>query len=102
MRGADVCALRPSSRLRTGRAVPPHGAPRPPPAGKHIIAFAGAFSVRMRRWTGRGGGGFAGLGVSTHEAVGHRLAMDRGWWYTTKLVAVTSLGAPYLVNAMIP
>ena len=39
-----------------------------------------AVDGQRRRW-------MRWIGISTHEAVGRRVAMDRNWWYTTKLVA---------------
>ena len=44
------------------------------------------------------------IGISTREAVGRRVAMDRNWWHTTKLVAaiMVALAAALLVHATIP
>ena len=116
----DAAEDRAAPRIRE-RSAKPARAPwvyRCRLAGRNVVIDVDAFSVReasslaaahwgverdevavdgqRRRW-------MRWLGISTHEAVGRRIAMDRDWWYTTKLVAVivTVLGAAYVVNATI-
>ena len=52
----------------------------------------------QRRWWTRW------LGVSTHEAAGRRVAIDRDWWYSAKLAAVVlaALATAWVVHLAIP
>ena len=52
-----------------------------------------AVDGQRRRW-------LRWIGVSTHEASGRDNAMERDWWYATKLLAVivAALAAAYLVH----
>ncbi len=56
-----------------------------------------AVDGQRRRW-------MRWIRVSTHEAVDGSIAMERDWWYTTKLVAmiVTTLAGAYVVHVTIP
>ena len=49
---------------------------------------------RWMRWTG----------LSTHDAVGRRMAVDRRWWYGAKLAVVVliALAAACLVHMAVP
>ena len=55
-----------------------------------------AVDGQRRRW-------MRWIGISTHDAIGRRIAMDGNWWYTTKLATVILIALPaaYVVHATI-
>ncbi|MYF28149.1 MAG: hypothetical protein F4169_04675 [Gammaproteobacteria bacterium] len=87
--------------------------------GRNVVIDVDAFSVAeaaslaAAHWGGEAGEvgvdvqrrrGMRWTGGSTHDAVGRRLAVDRQWWYGTKLAVVIliAVAAAWLVHMAVP